>query len=214
VREVKTYHRKGFDFQVSIDLHEEPEISVDQSAFDTNEQYRDAFNYISKFLPFLKAIHTIQYLGTRFQEAGVHDPLFSQHPDVEWAIWAYEKKLVMYPENIYQLAIAIRDRVAPERNPYSRFKKPGYVYLIRSASGHYKIGRSVNPHDRMKTFGILLPFEVEYLALIKSDDYIGLEKYLHEQFAYCRVNGEWFNLAPDDIQQIKDIEKDAESCLS
>lgn len=83
--------------------------------------------------------------------------------------------------------------------------KFGYVYLIRSASGHYKIGRTKDPKNRMKTFGIQLPFEVEYLCLIETVDMKALEMSLHEQFASKRVNGEWFALDAEDVEYIKDM---------
>lgn len=79
----------------------------------------------------------------------------------------------------------------------------GYVYLLQSPSTAYKIGRTVNPENRMKTFGIQLPFEVEYLAVIPTDDMYLLEATLHERFAYKRLNGEWFELSDADIAYIK-----------
>lgn len=44
--------------------------------------------------------------------------------------------------------------------------KKGYVYLIQSPTGYCKIGRTKNPEDRLSTFKVKLPFEVEYLYLI------------------------------------------------
>lgn len=79
----------------------------------------------------------------------------------------------------------------------------GYVYLIQSPSSAYKIGRTKSPEDRMKTFGVQLPFEVDYVCLIETDDMIGLERELHQRYAHKRTNGEWFTLGPDDVDAIK-----------
>jgi hypothetical protein len=84
---------------------------------------------------------------------------------------------------------------------------PGYVYLIQSSTGYYKIGRTVNPDNRMATFTVKLPFEVEYTCVIQCEDMYGLEKELHARFASKRVNGEWFNLAPEDVEYIKGLVK-------
>lgn len=80
---------------------------------------------------------------------------------------------------------------------------PGYVYLIQSPTGAYKIGRTKNPADRLKTFSVKLPFEVEFVCVIESHNMIELESDLHARYADKRVNGEWFNLDAADVEAIK-----------
>lgn len=81
----------------------------------------------------------------------------------------------------------------------------GFVYLIQSPTEYYKIGRTRNPDDRLKTFGVKLPFEVAYIALIPTRDMYRLEKNLHSYFARKRVGGEWFKLFPQDVDFIKGL---------
>lgn len=81
----------------------------------------------------------------------------------------------------------------------------GYVYLIKSASGYWKIGKTINPDDRMKTFSVKLPFEVEYEHIIPCQNHHAAEDELHLRFASKRVNGEWFCLDASDIAWIKAI---------
>lgn len=88
-------------------------------------------------------------------------------------------------------------------------RQAGFVYLLRSASGYYKIGRTKNPDNRIMTFSVQLPFEVEFEHLIKTGDMRQLESALQAQFAEKRVRGEWFDLAPEDIAYIKSMECDA-----
>ncbi len=47
------------------------------------------------------------------------------------------------------------EKVARERRPRSTV---GYVYLLQSPTGYWKIGRTSDPNDRMKTFSVKLPF--------------------------------------------------------
>lgn len=116
-------------------------------------------------------------------------------------------------EWITQVWIQIRRRFSAERayiptetkTHYVVKAKPGYVYLLRSENGYYKIGRTQDPQNRVKTFGIQLPFEVEYECLIKTDAMVKLEKQLHDHFAHKRIKGEWFNLSPDDVEYIKGL---------
>lgn len=84
-------------------------------------------------------------------------------------------------------------------------KKSGYVYLLESATGHYKIGRTIDPDNRIRTFGVKLPFEVEYACIIGTSDMYGLEMRLHNLYAQKRVNGEWFDLEIDDVAYIKSL---------
>lgn len=81
----------------------------------------------------------------------------------------------------------------------------GYIYLLESHQGIYKIGRTRVPNNRRKTFGVLLPFEVEYAALIKTSDMFRLEGDLHRHYAHKRRGGEWFALDADDVAFIKSL---------
>ena len=85
----------------------------------------------------------------------------------------------------------------------SRDGRAGFVYVLKSESGTYKIGRTKNPDDRLRTFSVKLPFAVEYEALIYSSDMIALERDLHLRFADKRVNGEWFTLNEQDMDEIR-----------
>lgn len=82
--------------------------------------------------------------------------------------------------------------------------REGYVYILRATPDHpYKIGHTTNPRNRIETFGVKLPFEVEYELLIRADDCVELERSLHARFADKRVNGEWFALTQDDIEALR-----------
>ena len=83
--------------------------------------------------------------------------------------------------------------------------RPGYVYVLRSTTGAYKIGYATNPADRLKTFTVKLPFEVEYELLIKTDDMRALEAELHERYTDKHINGEWFALTADDLAELRTL---------
>src|SRR5260370_41591630 len=63
----------------------------------------------------------------------------------------------------------------------------GYVYLLKSSEGMYKIGRSVDPENRRETFTVKLPFRVEYLHLIPCRNRFVAERKLHNLFRHQRV---------------------------
>lgn len=81
----------------------------------------------------------------------------------------------------------------------------GYVYLIRHATepGLYKIGKTNNPSNRLKTFNVKLPFEVDYEILIQTDNMTRVEKEWHDHFSHRRINGEWFALDEQDVKWMR-----------
>lgn len=99
-------------------------------------------------------------------------------------------------------------KIEEYNNPPARPKIPtpkqtGHVYLLLSTSdGLVKIGMSTNVSERIKWLKKGLPFEVECLYQIPTNDIRGLEKKLHECFSEKRSHGEWFKLTPDDIKWI------------
>ncbi len=79
----------------------------------------------------------------------------------------------------------------------------GWVYIAKSATGHYKIGRSKTPVERVKHFDTIMPVEVKVIAMIPCDDYVAAEKELHWQYGEhgkLRFKGEWFDI-PDRLAE-------------
>lgn len=85
--------------------------------------------------------------------------------------------------------------------------KPGYVYLVRAVTphNHYKIGLSKKPIKRISRLDVTLPFPIEITHLIPTDHCFKAEKMLHEKYKEQRLNGEWFELGDQDIEDICQI---------
>ena len=92
----------------------------------------------------------------------------------------------------------------PPRKLKIRYRD-GYVYVVKSLTdrAHYKIGRTRDLQRRAKTFNVKLPFDVELICLIKTEDMYKLESELHGKFYRKRANGEWFNLTETDLNWLK-----------
>lgn len=100
-------------------------------------------------------------------------------------------------------------RIAPERlNPVEVIGQPasgafaGVVYVLKSAYG-YKIGRTRSVPDRMRAFGVQLPFVYTIPFCVWFDDCHNAERRYHDTFASKRINGEWFDLDETDIELIR-----------
>lgn len=82
----------------------------------------------------------------------------------------------------------------------------GYVYVMQSSSGHYKIGKTAYLFDRIADISHDLAFEVQYCAIIESTYYSQLELQLHRHFANKRVGREWFRLDTADLEYIHNVQ--------
>lgn len=78
------------------------------------------------------------------------------------------------------------------------------VYLIRSSTGLYKIGRTKSLRKRMQAYATL-PDAIEFVHAIGCDDEQEAETSLHKKFVKYRVRGEWFSLKDSDIEWLKSL---------
>lgn len=88
-------------------------------------------------------------------------------------------------------------------------RHPGYVYVVQAIepSGHYKIGRSKDPQRRIESMGVKLPYPINIICLIKTDNMLKLEKALHRRHEEQRVNGEWFALDQEHVEYLKSLKE-------
>ncbi len=97
----------------------------------------------------------------------------------------------------------VRDS-SPSHVPTPRKARKGYVYFLREdQTGTHKIGCTRSLNQRLS--GIILPCETSLTHYIESDDYQGLERKFHIKYEPFRVNGEWFNLSAEHIEEIKQL---------
>ncbi len=78
----------------------------------------------------------------------------------------------------------------------------GSVYLFKHGK-YYKIGKTNDTVRRGNELKIQLPENLDLIHEIKTDDPSGIETYWHNRFKTKRMNGEWFNLTPQDTKAFK-----------
>lgn len=83
----------------------------------------------------------------------------------------------------------------------------GFVYLAKSDTGHYKIGRSKNPYKRVQHFDTIMPVKVEIIHYFPCDNPVDAEKRLHLYASHhgTRVAGEWFEIDDYSVSAILQI---------
>ncbi len=129
--------------------------------------------------------------------------------DCSWNImtkeqWdSFKKEIDSFYEKFAVQEIVAMDEKINYNNKMKKHKKTkGYVYLIQSNDGFIKIGRTINIKKRFKTLSVHLPYKIRLLGIIETNDYIGLEEELHCKYAEKRVNGEWFKLNENEINEL------------
>lgn len=80
----------------------------------------------------------------------------------------------------------------------------GFVYLL-AGGGLHKIGKTLSPEKRVRQIAAGLPFAIETLCILEAADRHQLERALHVKYAHKRVNGEWFDLDPEDVSFIRAV---------
>lgn len=85
-------------------------------------------------------------------------------------------------------------------------KAKGFVYVIKSSTGLFKIGHANDVWRRFDQHRHDYPGEtLDMVSVIEADNRYECEKFLHKRFSAKRVRGEWFDLAPDDVACLVDL---------
>jgi hypothetical protein len=81
--------------------------------------------------------------------------------------------------------------------------KKGCVYFFRHVGLEpIKIGYSENesPINRFQQFKTYAPFGAEIIGFIQTDEAKGIESKLHQKYSSKRLDGEWFLISEEQIQ--------------
>jgi len=82
----------------------------------------------------------------------------------------------------------------------------GYVYLLRSENGYYKIGRAKDMGIRLSSIQRSFPVEIKMVHCFATRDYVGAETHLHRRYSEYRMDlCEWFSLPNWAIEYITSI---------
>ena len=84
--------------------------------------------------------------------------------------------------------------------------KEGVVYLLR-AGPFFKIGKSIVFEKRLGQIKLQLPHAVEVVHVIQAAHPSQAESHWHRRFAARRLNGEWFELSEDEVNEFKSVSR-------
>lgn len=80
-----------------------------------------------------------------------------------------------------------------------------FVYIIQEeANGYIKIGKANDPIVRIvRGLGAKTPYKMRVLHLIPTHLPFEVEKWFHTRYEKKRLNGEWFHLSVQEIQNVQ-----------
>lgn len=84
----------------------------------------------------------------------------------------------------------------------------GYIYILKATNGLYKIGKTQNLNNRIKTIRTASPVKIEVYRVFQSTEYSKIELHLHSLFSDFREIGEWFRLTDEELATIDEIQGD------
>lgn len=126
-----------------------------------------------------------------------------QHPK-KWTRETHPKPT--YEPTLRDLSVSERQKErARQAEIYERNQLAGFVYLMRSGNGFYKIGISKKVDRRLDDLKRQFPIEIEVVHYFACHDRRAVESKLHSKYASKRAQHEWFRLEPEDVSYIKSI---------
>lgn len=203
----------GYEF-VFLGTETQEGIIIPPDADLSDGDYVDALMEATELFKYVKMFNVLRHAQSMWYASKHHDHFSGSYDRTEVLHLTHEfmtQDKLTVPEWVKEFANTLVSNKAPTLTPIDkpqRQRKSGFVYLLKSETGHYKIGRTVDPKNRAKTFGIQLPFKVEFECLIKTEDSLQLERELHQRFYVKRINGEWFDLTEIDVEYIKGLAHD------
>lgn len=126
------------------------------------------------------------------------------HPCLQESLYRYRRECFRvlaahFPQSLLLATLTKND--LPER-----IAVPGTLYIVRGYDC-YKIGIAKDVTKRLRTLNTALPFRLELIHAIDTDDAPLLERRLHRVYraAGKHVNGEWFTLGAADVEALKAV---------
>ncbi len=114
---------------------------------------------------------------------------------IEYVYWL-EKKVV---ELEHKLLLA---KKYIEENESRRDFTKWYIYIIQDHTGMTKIWMTKNIKNRVMNYKTENPYWINVIYTFEHEDYIEIERELHQKVQNKNIRWEWFNLDNDDIKEI------------
>lgn len=114
---------------------------------------------------------------------------------IEYTYWL-EKKVVGLEHKL-----SLAKKYIEENESRKDFTK-WYIYIIQDHTGMTKIWMTKNIKNRVMNYKTENPYWINVIYTFEHEDYIEIERELHQKVQNKNIRWEWFNLDNDDIKEI------------
>lgn len=114
---------------------------------------------------------------------------------IEYVYWL-EKKVVGLEHKL-----SLAKKYIEENESRKDFTK-WYIYIIQDHTGMTKIWMTKNIKNRVMNYKTENPYWINVIYTFEHEDYIEIERELHQKVQNKNIRWEWFNLDNDDIKEI------------
>jgi hypothetical protein len=141
-----------------------------------------------------RAMEAIENVGITVPEVAYAIGVFKNITKDHYPTWDYPRFWGRYLPRAEIILDEFYDRWERDRGQLPI--ENGYIYFLE-AGPYIKIGKSINPDQRLKQISPKMPFDCEFKEIFPSMFMSLAEKLLHQKFKKYRVNGEWFDFGDD-----------------
>lgn len=114
---------------------------------------------------------------------------------IEYTYWL-EKKVVGLEHKLLLAKKYIEENES--RKDFTKW----YIYIIQDHTGMTKIWMTKNIKNRVMNYKTENPYWINVIYTFEHEDYIEIERELHQKVQNKNIRWEWFNLDNNDIKEI------------
>jgi septal ring factor EnvC (AmiA/AmiB activator) len=81
----------------------------------------------------------------------------------------------------------------------------GFIYILKSENGYYKIGKAKELQNRITTWQHEFPIVIDFIYSFACHNRRLVENFLHNKYSKKRLRREWYKLNDEDIAWILSI---------
>jgi predicted GIY-YIG superfamily endonuclease len=81
----------------------------------------------------------------------------------------------------------------------------GFIYILKSSNGYYKIGRAKEVNVRVAAWKTVFPIKIKLVNSFACKNRMAVENALHNKYAKKRLEREWYKLEKEDVNYLMSI---------
>lgn len=197
-------HIQSASALMQIEIKDFERIRTGSASYDKTVIYLEIQTDDPTLTPFEKVQSVIAGFKSRATDAGNQlKDLEPKLKNAEFEVSKLQKQVLETEQNRKELLDEIKRVYEDFEYQLSEQKERiGSVYILE-ANGYYKVGKSINPDERIVTLQTASPYPLTRVLVKKVRDMDFVENNLKYMFRDKLFRGEWFSLSTTDLEEAK-----------